>query len=236
MKREKIDKKKEAAKIRSKKTKNLTANKRIKERDPDLWKEVYSGLKLLAKKYKNFRNKQSIKKQKEEQRRLKEQEEQRLQEQEEQKLQEQEERRLQKEQRLKEEEERRFKAREEEIRLKEQEEQRLQEQEQQKLQEQEERRLEERQESKEEGKRLNGKVKWFNGARGYGFIEREGEEKDIFVHFFAVKKSGLKHLEKDELLTFEIENSEKGPSATNLQKVINLQQAPIPFLKLVKKN
>ena len=97
MKRRKIDKKKEITKIRSKKIKNSTTNKRIKEREPDLWKEVYSGLKLFGKKYKNFREKQNIKKQKEEQRRLKEQEEQRLQEQEQQKLQEQEERELQKE-------------------------------------------------------------------------------------------------------------------------------------------
>ena len=92
MKRGKIDKKKEITKIRSKKTKNLITNKRIKEREPDLWKEMYSGLKLLRKKYKNFREKQNIKKQKEEQIRLKEQEEQRLQEQEQQKLQEKEER------------------------------------------------------------------------------------------------------------------------------------------------
>ncbi len=204
MKKGKIDKKKEIAKIRSRKIKNLITNKRIKEREPDFLKEVYLGLKLIGKKYKNFRYKQNIKKQKEEQIRLKEQEEQRLQEQEQQKLQEQEERRLQKEQKLKEEKERKL--------------------------------LEEEQRPKEEEKRLNGKVKWFNGAKGYGFIEREGEEKDIFVHFSAVKKSGLKYLEKGEQLTFEIENSEKGPSATNLQKVTNLQQALIPFLKLVKKN
>ena len=89
MKRGKIDKKKEITKIRSKKTKNLITNKRVKkEREPDLWKEMYSGLKLLGKKYKNFREKQKIQKQKEEQRRLKEQEEQRLQEQGQQKLQE----------------------------------------------------------------------------------------------------------------------------------------------------
>ena len=72
MKRGKTNKKKEITKIRSKKTKNLTINKRIKEREPDLWKEMYSGLKLLGKKYKNFREKQKIQKQKEEQRRLKE--------------------------------------------------------------------------------------------------------------------------------------------------------------------
>ena len=201
MKRGKTNKKKEITKIRSKKTKNLVTNKRIKEREPDLWKEMYSGFKLLSKKYKNFRGKQNIKKQKEEQRRLKEQEEQRLQEQEQQKLQEQEERKLQKEQKLKEEERQR---------------------------------LEEERRPKEEEKRLSGKVKWFNGARGYGFIERKDEEKDIFVHFSAVRESGLEYLEEGEQLTFEIENSDKGPSAINLQKVTDLQKAPV--LKLVKKN
>tara|TARA_Y100000310_G_scaffold192782_1_gene192698 strand:- start:23 stop:196 length:174 start_codon:yes stop_codon:yes gene_type:complete len=55
-----------------------------------------------------------------------------------------------------------------------------------------------------------------------------------FVHFSDVKKSGLKYLKEDEQLTFEVENSEKGPSAINLQKVTNPQEAP--FLKLVKKN
>ncbi len=275
MKRGKVGKKKEITKIRLKKTKNLITNKRIKERRPDFFREVYSGLKLLGKKYKNFREKQKIKKQKEEQIRLKEQEEQRLQEQAQQKLQEQEERKLQKEQQLKEEEERRLKAQEEkrlekkrieeeqqelerqrhiykerlakgdQERLKQlekahqlrQEEKRLKEerelQKEQKLKEK--RTKEEQQEPKEEGKRLNGKIKWFNSANGYGFIEREDEEKDIFVHFSAVKKSGLKYLEKGEQLTFEIKNSDKGPSAINLQKVTDLQKAPV-ILKLVKKN
>ena len=283
MKRGKIYKKKEIKKIGLKKTKNLITNKRVKkEREPDLWKEMHSGLKLLGKKYKNFREKQKIQKQKEEQRRLKEQGEQRLQEQEQQKLQEEEERKLQKEQRLKEEEERRFKAREEQrlekkkikedqqerkkqeriyeervekgyqerlkqldkVRQLRQEEKQLKEArglsiEEKKLKkesrlEEEQIRLKEQEEQrpKEEEERLNGKVKWFNGAKGYGFIEREGEEKNIFVHFSAVKKSDLKSLKEGEQLTFEIKNSDKGLSAINLRKVTNLQKAPV--LKLVK--
>ena len=62
-----------------------------------------------------------------------------------------------------------------------------------------------------------GKVKWFNGTKGFGFIEREDEEKDVFVHTSAVQAAGLELKEGDEL-TFDVENGEKGPSAVNLQK------------------
>ena len=65
---------------------------------------------------------------------------------------------------------------------------------------------------------LKGKVKWFNGKKGYGFIEREDKEKDVFVHHTAVRDAGLKYLNEGDELTFEVENGEKGPSAVNLQK------------------
>ena len=65
---------------------------------------------------------------------------------------------------------------------------------------------------------LKGKVKWFNGKKGYGFIEREDKEKDVFVHHTAVRATGLKYLNEGDELTFEVENGEKGPSAVNLQK------------------
>jgi len=64
---------------------------------------------------------------------------------------------------------------------------------------------------------LKGKVKWFNGKKGYGFIEREDKEKDVFVHSSAAQAASLQLNEGDEL-TFEIENGEKGLSAINLQK------------------
>ena len=65
---------------------------------------------------------------------------------------------------------------------------------------------------------LKGKVKWFNGTKGYGFIEREDKEKDVFVHSSAVKEAGLNYLNEGDELTFEVENGEKGPSAVKLQK------------------
>jgi CspA family cold shock protein len=64
---------------------------------------------------------------------------------------------------------------------------------------------------------INGKVKWFNGTKGYGFIEREDKEKDVFVHTSAAQAEGLELNDGDEL-TFDVENGEKGPSAVNLQK------------------
>ena len=65
---------------------------------------------------------------------------------------------------------------------------------------------------------IKGKVKWFNPQKGYGFIEREDKEKDVFVHSSAVRDAGLKYLNEGDELTFEVENGEKGPAAINLKK------------------
>ncbi|USG66879.1 cold-shock protein [Brevibacillus ruminantium] len=63
-----------------------------------------------------------------------------------------------------------------------------------------------------------GKVKWFNGEKGYGFIEREGGE-DVFVHFSAIQEEGYKTLDEGQEVTFDIENGQRGPQATNVRKV-----------------
>ena len=63
-----------------------------------------------------------------------------------------------------------------------------------------------------------GKVKWFNGAKGFGFIAREGNEKDVFVHISAVKAAGLTDLQEGDQITFDIDIAAKGPCAVNLQK------------------
>ena len=66
---------------------------------------------------------------------------------------------------------------------------------------------------------MNGKVKWFNPTKGFGFIEREDKEKDVFVHISAVRNAGMDGLNEGQAMTFEIEEGPKGPNAINLQKV-----------------
>ena len=66
---------------------------------------------------------------------------------------------------------------------------------------------------------LKGKIKWFNGKKGYGFIEREDKEKDVFVHVSAAKEAGLKFLNEGDVLTFGIEEGDKGLSAVKLNKI-----------------
>jgi len=66
---------------------------------------------------------------------------------------------------------------------------------------------------------LKGTVKWFNGKKGYGFIERDDKEKDAFVHASAVKNAGMRFLNEGDKLEFEMEDGPKGPSAVNLKKI-----------------
>jgi len=63
-----------------------------------------------------------------------------------------------------------------------------------------------------------GKVKWFNDAKGYGFIEQESGE-DVFVHFSAIAMDGFKTLSEGQEVEFEIQNGDKGYCRRNVQKV-----------------
>lgn len=63
-----------------------------------------------------------------------------------------------------------------------------------------------------------GKVKWFNNAKGYGFIEQPGEQ-DIFVHYSAIGGDGYKTLIQGQEVEFEVTDGPKGPQAENVMKV-----------------
>ena len=61
-----------------------------------------------------------------------------------------------------------------------------------------------------------GKVKWFNDAKGYGFIEQEGGE-DVFVHFSAIAADGYRSLDEGQKVEFDVTQGPKGPQAENVR-------------------
>lgn len=66
--------------------------------------------------------------------------------------------------------------------------------------------------------RIRGKVKWFNNAKGFGFIGRE-DGPDVFVHYSAIQTEGYKSLQENDDVEFEIVQGQKGPQAENVTKV-----------------
>ncbi len=66
---------------------------------------------------------------------------------------------------------------------------------------------------------MQGKVKWFNNQKGYGFITRNDGSGDVFVHYSAVQGNGFKSLAEGDTVEFEVIDSDKGPKAANVTKV-----------------
>jgi CspA family cold shock protein len=65
---------------------------------------------------------------------------------------------------------------------------------------------------------VNGKVKWFNEKKGFGFLEQPGGA-DVFVHFSAIKSAGFKTLAEGQAVTFDVEQGAKGPQASNVEPI-----------------
>jgi len=64
-----------------------------------------------------------------------------------------------------------------------------------------------------------GAVKWFDEEKGYGFIEREGEQEDVFVHYSAIQEEGFKNLDEGQEVEFEVTETDRGLQAEEVIKI-----------------
>ena len=66
--------------------------------------------------------------------------------------------------------------------------------------------------------RITGTVKWFNGSKGFGFIEREGGD-DVFCHYSAISGEGFRNLDEGDRVEFSVEDNPRGPQAVDVVKL-----------------
>lgn len=66
---------------------------------------------------------------------------------------------------------------------------------------------------------MQGKVKWFNAEKGFGFILNEETGKDIFVHYSAIVAEGYKQLAEGDVVTYDLKQTERGEQAANVKKI-----------------
>ncbi|MHC8382451.1 cold shock domain-containing protein CspD [Pseudomonas sp. LB3P14] len=78
------------------------------------------------------------------------------------------------------------------------------------------------------GVKVNGKVKWFNNAKGYGFINEEGKSEDLFAHYSAIQMDGYKTLKAGQAVVFEIIQGPKGLHAINIGAPQDTQNVVAP--------
>ncbi|UGQ10608.1 cold-shock protein [Yinghuangia sp. ASG 101] len=64
-----------------------------------------------------------------------------------------------------------------------------------------------------------GTVKWFNAEKGYGFIQQDNGNADVFVHFSAIQTSGYRTLEENQRVEFEVTQGQKGPQAEQVRPI-----------------
>jgi CspA family cold shock protein len=67
-----------------------------------------------------------------------------------------------------------------------------------------------------EQERIQGTVRWFSRVKGYGFIQPDGQEKDVFVHFSAIQGEGYRNLDEGQRVEFAVEDTNKGPQAVQV--------------------
>ncbi len=76
-----------------------------------------------------------------------------------------------------------------------------------------------------------GKVKWFNNAKGYGFINEEGKTEDLFAHYSAIKMDGYKTLKAGQAVVFDIIQGPKGLHAVNIGNPVDASKATTPIIE-----
>ncbi|HHH42478.1 MAG TPA: cold-shock protein [Chloroflexi bacterium] len=69
------------------------------------------------------------------------------------------------------------------------------------------------------GERITGTVKWFDEKKGYGFIQRDDGQRDVFVHFTAIQAQGFRKLLEGDRVEFSVEQDPRGPKAVNVVRL-----------------